>query len=194
MYFHHFDTVNWWNAIVSIVSVLIIALTPRFSKKIPGSLIAIIVVTIAVYLMKTYGGITCIDTIGDRFTIQSQLPDAVVPKLDWEAIKNLFPVAITIAVLGAIESLLSAAVADGVIGDRHDSNTELIAQGAANIIAPLFGGIPATGAIARTMTNINNGGKSPVAGIIHAVILLLILLFLMPLAQYIRWPVWQVYW
>jgi len=185
IYFRHFDTVNWWNAIVSIVSVLIIALTPRFSKKIPGSLIAIIVVTIAVYLMKTYGGITCIDTIGDRFTIQSQLPDAVVPKLDWEAIKNLFPVAITIAVLGAIESLLSAAVADGVIGDRHDSNTELIAQGAANIIAPLFGGIPATGAIARTMTNINNGGKSPVAGIIHAVILLLILLFLMPLAQYI---------
>ena len=182
MYFHHFDTVNWWNAIVSIVSVLIIALTPRFSKKIPGSLIAIIVVTIAVYLMKTYGGITCIDTIGDRFTIQSQLPDAVVPELNWEAIKNLFPVAITIAVLGAIESLLSAAVADG---DRHDSNTELIAQGAANIIAPLFGGIPATGAIARTMTNINNGGKSPVAGIIHAVILLLILLFLMPLAQYI---------
>ena len=108
-----------------------------------------------------------------------------MPELNWEAIKNLFPVAITIAVLGAIESLLSAAVADGVIGDRHDSNTELIAQGAANIIAPLFGGIPATGAIARTMTNINNGGKSPVAGIIHAVILLLILLFLMPLAQYI---------
>lgn len=129
MYFRHFDTVNWWNAIVSIVSVLIIALTPRFSKKIPGSLIAIIVVTIAVYLMKTYGGITCIDTIGDRFTIQSQPPDAVVPELNWEAIKNLFPVAITIAVLGAIESLLSAAVADGVIGDRHDSNTELIAQG-----------------------------------------------------------------
>ena len=128
IYFRHFDTVNWWNAIVSIVSVLIIALTPRFSKKIPGSLIAIIVVTIAVYLMKTYGGITCIDTIGDRFTIQSQLPDAVVPELNWEAIKNLFPVAITIAVLGAIESLLSAAVADGVIGDRHDSNTELIAQ------------------------------------------------------------------
>ena len=182
IYFRHFDTVNWWNAIVSVVSVFIIAITPKFSKKIPGSLISIIVVTIAVYLMKTYGGITCIDTIGDRFTIQSQLPDAVVPELNWEAIKNLFPVAITIAVLGAIESLLSA---DGVIGDRHDSNTELIAQGAANIIAPLFGGIPATGAIARTMTNINNGGKSPVAGIIHAVVLLLILLFLMPLAQYI---------
>ena len=126
-----------------------------------------------------------IQTIGDRFTIKSELPDAVVPALDWEAIRELFPVAITIAVLGAIESLLSATVADGVIGDRHDSNTELIAQGAANIIAPLFGGIPATGAIARTMTNINNGGKTPIAGIIHAVVLLLILLFLMPLAQYI---------
>ena len=183
IYFRHFDTVNWWNTIV--ISVVIIAITPKFSKKVPGSLIAIIVVTIAVYLMKVYGGIDCIDTIGDRFTINSELPDAVVPSLNWEAIKNLFPVAITIAVLGAIESLLSATVADGVIGDRHDSNTELIAQGAANIITPLFGGIPATGAIARTMTNINNGGKTPVAGIIHAVVLLLILLFLMPLAQYI---------
>ena len=185
LYFKHFDTVNWWNAIVSFVSVFIIAITPKFSKKIPGSLVAIVLVTIVVYLMKMYGGITCIDTIGDRFTIQSQLPDAVVPELNWEAIKNLFPVAITIAVLGAIESLLSAAVADGVIGDRHDSNTELIAQGVANVVAPIFGGIPATGAIARTMTNINNGGKTPVAGIIHAVVLLLILLLLMPLAQYI---------
>ena len=185
LYFKHFDTVNWWNAIVSFVSVFIIAITPKFSKKVPGSLVAIVFVTLAVYLMKTYGGITCIDTIGDRFTIQSQLPDAVVPELNWEAIKNLFPVAITIAVLGAIESLLSAAVADGVIGDRHDSNTELIAQGVANVVAPIFGGIPATGAIARTMTNINNGGKTPVAGMIHAVVLLLILLLLMPLAQYI---------
>ncbi|MDL2211200.1 STAS domain-containing protein, partial [Bacteroides sp. OttesenSCG-928-M17] len=117
--------------------------------------------------------------------IQSQLPEAEIPVINWEAIKDLFPVAITIAVLGAIESLLSATVADGMIGDKHDSNTELIAQGAANIITPLFGGIPATGAIARTMTNINNGGKTPVAGMIHAVVLLLILLFLMPLAQYI---------
>lgn len=184
-YFNHFDTVNWWNTIISVISVAVIAVTPRFTKKIPGSLIAIIVITITVYLMKVYGGVTSIDTIGDRFTIQSELPEAVVPNLNWEAIKNLFPVVITIAVLGAIESLLSATVADGVTGDRHDSNTELIAQGAANIITPLFGGIPATGAIARTMTNINNGGKTPVAGIIHAIVLLLILLFLMPLAQYI---------
>jgi SulP family sulfate permease len=185
LYFHHFDTVNWWNVVVSVISIFIIAITPKFSKKIPGSLIAIILVTVGVYLLKMYGGITCIDTIGDRFSIKAQLPEAAVPALDWEAIKNLFPVAITIAVLGAIESLLSATVADGVIGDRHDSNTELIAQGIANFVSPIFGGIPATGAIARTMTNINNGGKSPVAGIVHAVVLLLILLFLMPLAQYI---------
>ena len=185
IYFRHFDTINWWNTIVSIVSIFIIAITPRFSKKIPGSLIAIIVVTVAVWLMKVYGGIDCIDTIGDRFSIRAELPDAVMPALDWEAIKNLFPVAITIAVLGAIESLLSATVADGVIGDKHDSNTELIAQGVANMATPLFGGIPATGAIARTMANINNGGKTPVAGMVHAVVLLLILLFLMPLAQYI---------
>lgn len=185
LYFHHFDTVNWWNVIVSVVSIFIIAITPKFSKKIPGSLVAIVLVTVAVYFLKMYGGIQCIDTIGDRFSIKAQLPEAAVPSLDWEAIKNLFPVAITIAVLGAIESLLSAAVADGVIGDRHDSNTELIAQGIANFVSPIFGGIPATGAIARTMTNINNGGKSPVAGIVHAIVLLLILLFLMPLAQYI---------
>ncbi len=185
LYFHHFDSVNWWNALVSVVSIVIIALTPKFSKKIPGSLVAIILVTVAVWLMKMYGGITCIDTIGDRFSIQAQLPDANVPTLDWEAIKNLFPVAITIAVLGAIESLLSATVADGMIGDRHDSNTELVAQGIANVVSPIFGGIPATGAIARTMTNINNGGKTPVAGIVHAVVLLLILIFLMPLAKFI---------
>lgn len=185
LYFNHFDTINWWNMIVSLISIFIIAITPKFSKKIPGSLVAIILVTVGVYLMKMYGGITCIDTIGDRFSIQAQLPEASVPSLNWEAIKNLFPVAITIAVLGAIESLLSAAVADGVIDDRHDSNTELIAQGVANLATPLFGGIPATGAIARTMTNINNGGRSPIAGIIHAIVLLLILLFLMPLAQYI---------
>ena len=185
LYVRHFDTVNWWNALVSVVSVLIIALTPKFSKKIPGSLVAIVLVTVGVYFLKIYEGVDCIDTIGDRFSIKSQLPEATVPSLDWEAIKNLFPVAITIAVLGAIESLLSATVADGVIGDRHDSNTELVAQGIANIASPIFGGIPATGAIARTMTNINNGGRSPIAGIVHAVVLLLILLFLMPLAQYI---------
>lgn len=185
LYFRHFDTINWWNTIVSIISILIIVFSGRIVKKIPGSLIAIILVTVVVYLLKTYAGIDCIDTIGDRFTIKSELPEAEVPVISWEVINGLIPAAITIAVLGAIESLLSATVADGMIGDKHDSNTELIAQGAANIITPLFGGIPATGAIARTMTNINNGGRTPVAGMIHAVVLLLILLLLMPLAQYI---------
>ena len=185
MYFNHFDTINWWNTIISIASIIIIAMTPKFSKKIPGSLIAIIAITLLVYVLKTYVGVDSIDTIGDRFSIKAQLPGAEVPTLNWEAMKGLLPAAITIAVLGAIESLLSATVADGVIGDKHDSNTELIAQGTANIITPLFGGIPATGAIARTMTNINNGGKTAVAGLIHAVVLFLILLFLMPLAQYI---------
>lgn len=113
LYFRHFGTVDWWNAAVSVLSVLIIALSPKFSKKIPGSLIAIVVVTVGVYFLKRYGGIEGIDTIGDRFTIRSSLPGAAVPELNWEAIKNLFPVAVTIAVLGAIESLLSATVADG---------------------------------------------------------------------------------
>ena len=185
IYFQNFGTIDLWATAVGVISVAIIALTPRFSKKIPGSLIAIVVMTLAVYLLKRYAGIDSVETIGDRFTINSQLPDAVIPALSWEGMKGLLPAAITIAVLGAIESLLSATVADGVTGDKHNSNQELVAQGIANVVTPLFGGIPATGAIARTMTNINNGGRTPVAGIIHAVVLLLIFLFLMPLAQYI---------
>ena len=185
LYFKHFNTVNWWNFIVSVTSVIIITVTPKISKKIPGSLVAIILVTIGVWCLKSFFDIDSIDTIGDRFSINSQLPKAEMPALDWEAIKNLFPVAVTIAALGAIESLLSATVADGMISDHHNSNTELIALGVANMVTPIFGGIPATGAIARTMTNINNGGRTPVAGMIHAVVLLLILLFLMPLARFI---------
>lgn len=185
LYFRHFDTVNWWNTLVAVLSIVLIALTPKLMRRIPSSLVAIVVMTAAVWALRRYAGIDSIDTIGDRFTIRSELPAAALPALDWEAVRSLFPVAVTIALLGAIESLLSATVADGVIEDRHDSNTELIAQGAANLLTPLFGGIPATGAIARTMTNINNGGRTPVAGIVHAVVLLLILLLLMPLAQYI---------
>lgn len=185
LYFKHFNTVNWWNFIVSVTSVIIIAVTPKISNKIPGSLVAIILVTIGVWCLKSFFGIDSVDTIGDRFSINSQLPKAEMPALNWEAIKDLFPVAVTIAALGAIESLLSATVADGMISDHHNSNTELIALGVANMVTPIFGGIPATGAIARTMTNINNGGRTPVAGMIHAVVLLLILLFLMPLARFI---------
>ena len=184
-------TIDWWSAAVGIGSVAVIALWPKVARvnnvlrKLPGSLIAIIVMTIAALLLKQYMGISSIETIGDRFSISNQLPGAQVPELSWDVIKGLVSPAITIAILGAIESLLSATVADGVIGDRHDSNTELIAQGMANLASPIFGGIPATGAIARTMTNINNGGRTPIAGIVHAAVLLLIFLFLMPLAQYI---------
>ena len=184
-YFQNLTHIDPWSAGVGLVSVAIIASAPKFSKRIPGSLIAIIVMTVVVLLLKQYAGVTSIETIGDRFSISSQLPDAVVPELSWETIKGLVAPALTIAILGAIESLLSATVADGVIGDHHNSNTELIGQGVANIVSPIFGGIPATGAIARTMTNINNGGRTPIAGIVHAVVLLLIFLFLMPLAQYL---------
>ena len=190
-YIGSFPTIDLWSAAVGVGSVAVIALWPKMArynrvlKKLPGSLIAIIVMTIAALLLKQYMGVTSVETIGDRFSISNQLPGAQVPELTWDVIKGLVAPAFTIAILGAIESLLSATVADGVIGDRQNSNTELIAQGFANLASPIFGGIPATGAIARTMTNINNGGRTPVAGIIHAAVLLLIFLFLMPLAQYI---------
>jgi SulP family sulfate permease len=191
VYFEHIKSFNLWNFVMAMLSILIIIFSPKWFKrvpglnKIPGSLYAIIFVTLIVLALKTWCGITGIDTIGDRFHIQAQLPSMEVPSISWSMVQNLMPIAFTIAILGAIESLLSAAVADGVIGDRHNSNTELIAQGVANMVTPLFGGIPATGAIARTMTNINNGGRTPVAGIVHAVVLLLILLVLMPYAEYI---------
>ena len=190
-YFQNLNTFNPWNFVVALGSLLIIIFSPMALKrvpvlnKIPGSLYGILLGTAAVLILKNQFGIQGIDTIGDRFHIQAQLPEMVVPTITFDLIKTLMPVAFTIAILGAIESLLSATVADGVISDKHDSNMELVAQGVANLVTPIFGGIPATGAIARTMTNINNGGRTPVAGIIHAVVLLLILLVLMPFAEYI---------
>ena len=190
-YAKNISTFNLWNFIVAIGSLLVIIFSPMALKrvpvlnKIPGSLYGILVGTLAVLVLKGQFGMEGIDTIGDRFDIQAQLPDMVVPHFTFDTLQNLLPVAFTIAILGAIESLLSAAVADGAIGDRHDSNTELVAQGVANVVTPLFGGIPATGAIARTMTNINNGGRTPIAGIIHAIVLVLILLVLMPYAKFI---------
>jgi len=185
VYLQCFDTVNWMVLAVGAISVAIIFLTPKISKKIPGSLIAIVLMTVAAFLLKQYTGFTHIETIGDRFVINSQLPEMETIGINLETIRLLFPEAFTIAMLGAIESLLSATVADGVTGYKHNSNMELVAQGVTNIITPFFGGIPATGAIARTMTNINNGGKTPVAGIIHAFVLLLILLFLGDLTKHI---------
>ncbi len=185
VYFQHLNTINPYALAIGIVSIAIIALMPRLSRRVPGSLVAIVLMTVVSFLLRKYAGVTSIETIGDRFTINASLPRPEGLSFNMATINMLLPSAFTIAILGAIESLLSATVADGVTGDRHNSNTELMAQGAANIIVPLFGGIPVTGAIARTMTNINNGGRTPIAGIIHAVVLLLILLFLSPLTKHI---------
>ena len=184
VYAQHIDTINWWSLLVGLCSILIIVFMPKINRRIPGSLAAIILMTLATLGLKALG-IEGIETIGDRFSISSALPQPEVPKITWDSVRHLAQPAMVIAMLGAIESLLSAAVADGVIGDRHDSNQELVAQGIANMVSPLVGGIPATGAIARTMTNINNGGRTPVAGIAHAIVLAVIYLFLMPLVKYI---------
>lgn len=185
VYLQNFSTLDWVTTAVGLLSILIIALTPKFSKKVPGSLVAIIVMTIGVYFLNANTDMH-VTTIGDQFgEIKAAIPELTVPDITWENLKGLFPTAMVIAVLGAIESLLSATVADGVCGDHHNSNQELIGQGVANLCTPLFGGIPCTGAIARTMTNINNGGRTPVAGIVHAVVLLVIFMVLMPLAAFI---------
>lgn len=185
VYLQNFDKIDWGTVAVGIVSLLIIILTPKISKKLPGALIAIIVVTVAVYFLKDLLGIN-VETIGDRFgSMSNEIPEPHGFELSMATINQLMPSAFTIAVLCAIESLLSATVADGVTGSRTNSNTELIGQGIANIAVPFFGGIPVTGAIARTMTNITNGGRTPVAGIVHTIVLLLIFLFLMPLINYV---------
>ncbi len=184
-YATNISSLSYTSLIVGLASIGLIIFTPRVTKKIPGSLAAIVLMTLLVYLYRRFTGDTSIETIGDRFTIKAALPQPEGLSITFTTITELISPAFTIAVLGAIESLLSAAVADGVTGKRHDSNTELIAQGAANMVVPLFGGIPVTGAIARTMTNIKNGGQTPIAGIIHAVVLLLILLFLGPLTTHI---------
>lgn len=185
VYAECFNTINWYSFGMALVSLVIIFLWPKINKKIPGSLIVIILATLVNLLInKTLGWQT--DTIGSRYgAIPSSLPAPTLPAFNLNQIVDLFPTAISIAVLAAIESLLSAVVADGMIGSKHDSNTELIAQGIANIASPLFGGIPATGAIARTATNIKNGGRTPIAGIIHAITLLLIMLVLGRFVVYI---------
>ena len=191
-YADNFSNINWLALLIGAVSLFIIILTPKISKKIPGSLVAIVLVTLVVWGLKRFAGIDSIQTIGDLYELPSGIPAPKMPAVSlaegqsiFGLMQQLFPAAFTIAMLGAIESLLSAMVADGVIGDKHNSNTELIGQGIANMVVPFFGGIPATGAIARTMTNINNGGKTPVAGIVHALVLLLVLLLLGKLVGFI---------
>ncbi len=182
VYLRHFSTIDMTTAVVGLLSLAIIIITPKISKRIPGALTAIVVVTLLLWIAKEYFGVIGVQTIGDRFgIINTELPRPQMIGFDMKSINLLLPSAFTIAMLGAIESLLSATVADGVTGSRTNSNTELIGQGIANITVPLFGGIPVTGAIARTMANITNGGRTPVAGVVHALVLLITFLFAMPL-------------
>ena len=191
-YFENIGKTNWWALGIGLASILIIVFTPKISKKMPGSLLAIVIMTAFCWALERFAGIHPVTTIGDLYELPSGLPSFRIPSLGdqslWATIQALLPTAFTIAMLGAIESLLSAMVADGVISSRHNSNTELMAQGVANIVVPFFGGIPATGAIARTMANINNGGRTPIAGIVHTVVLLLVLLLLGGLVGAIPMP------
>ncbi|MGP1603460.1 MAG: SulP family inorganic anion transporter [Treponema sp.] len=185
VYAGNFSAVNFYSLAIAVISLAVIFLWPKITKKIPGSLIVILLASIVnIILERTLGWHT--ETIGSRYvSIPASLPLPSMPEISPSAITRLFPTAVSISMLAAIESLLSASVADGMTGTKHDSNTELIAQGIANILSPIFGGIPATGAVARTATNIKNGGKTPVAGIIHSVTLLLIMLALGKFVLYI---------
>ena len=178
------STVNFTSVLVGVIALAILIVWPKISKKIPGSLIAVIVGVIVVKFFNLE-----VNTIGDLYQISGQPPKFALPGFSFGMMRQLLPSAFTIAVLAGIESLLSCVVSDNMIKDRHNSNTELIAQGVGNIFSGLFGGIPATGAIARTAANVKNGGRTPVAGIIHALVLLLVLVVLMPYAAWIPMPV-----
>lgn len=181
---HSITTVNWQALLMGVVALAILIVWPKISKKIPGSLIAVVVGVVVVKVFDLN-----VNTVGDLYTISRDLPKFALPEFSFDAVKQLIPSAFTIAILAGIESLLSCVVSDGMINDKHNSNTELIAQGVGNICSGLFGGIPATGAIARTAANVKNGGRTPVAGIVHAAVLLLVLVVLMPYAAWIPMPV-----
>src|SRR3546814_91059 len=184
VYGSHFIHLNWIAFAIGIGTIVIALVFPRINKKISGSIVAILLSTAVVYYFNLP-----VETIETRFgAIPNSISPPVIPAMDFGTLKSLIQPAIAIALLGAIESLLSAVVADGMIGGRHRSNMELVAQGAANVFSGLFGGIPATGAIARTATNIKNGGRTPVAGIVHALMLLLIMLLFAPVAKLIPLP------
>lgn len=181
-YISSFDTFTISSVVISTATILIIIFAPRLSRKLPGSLIAIVSVTAVSYYLSQYANIGHIETIG---SFSGSLPKPTFIPMCFDTVRELLPYAATLAILGSIESLLSAIVSDGVTGDTHNSNTELIAQGVANVVSPLFGGMPVTGAVARTMTNINNGGTTPISGIVHSIALLLVMLFLGSLTQHI---------
>lgn len=182
--FEHISTFNPWALVVGLLGLAILIFWPKLSKKIPGSLIAVIVGALVCLIP-----VVSVNTIGSLYTISSALPTFSFPEITWERILALLPNAFTIALLAGIESLLSCVVSDKMVNDKHNSNTELIALGASNIMVGMFGGIPATGAIARTAANVKNGGKSPLSGMVHALVLLLVLVVLMPLASFIPMPI-----
>ncbi|MBR2043114.1 MAG: sodium-independent anion transporter [Clostridia bacterium] len=186
---HHISSFRWEALLIGVISLLVLIFYPKLEKKIPPSLIAVIIGALLVGLVPLFSA--GVSTIGDLYTIPSGLPKVDFGGMDFSLEKTIavLPNAVTIALLAGVESLLSCVVADGMINDKHNSNSELVAQGVANIASVLFGGIPATGAIARTAANIKNGGKTPVAGMVHSVVLLLVLLFLMPYAELIPMPV-----
>lgn len=181
--FTFISTINWQAVLVGVVCLIILIVMPYISKRIPGSLVAVIV---SILMVK--GLQMDVNTIGDLYTISNKLPVPHLPQFSFSMVREVFSDAFTIAILAAIESLLSCVVADSMVNSRHRSNMELIAQGAGNITSALFGGIPATGAIARTAANIKNGGRTPIAGMVHSVTLLLILVVLMPYAALIPMP------
>lgn len=180
-YISHMNTTNLYTLAIGLLALIILIFWPKINKKIPGSLIALIVTTLVVFIFNLP-----VATIGSQFgKISSNIPIPHIPNLNLNTLKALIGPAFTIALLGGIESLLSAVISDGMIGDKHNSNAELIAQGLANMGSSLFGGIPATGAIARTAANVKNGGRTPISGIVHSITLLLIMLVFMPLAKFI---------
>ncbi len=182
------STINWYSFIIALVCLVILFVWPKITRKVPGSLVVILLATVVNLVVMHFckdSQFFCTDLIGDRYKIPSSLPKPALPDFHLSTVRTVFPTACSIAILAAIESLLSAVVADGMIGSKHDSNNELIGQGIANIVSPLFGGLPATGAIARTATNINNGGRTPVAGMVHAVVLFLIVVFFGKYVEYI---------
>ena len=193
VYAQSLKTIDVYSTVMAIVCLVIIFMWPKVTKKIPGSLVVIVLATIVSIILANVAGLKC-DTIGQfvdgrkHYSIPTTLPSPKLPDFSLATLKTVLPTAVSIAVLAAIESLLSAVVADGMIGTKHDSNNELIGQGIANILSPLFGGLPATGAIARTATNINNGGRTPVAGMVHAVVLLLIMIFFGKYVEYVPMP------
>lgn len=188
VYASSLKTMNFYSFGMALICLVIIFLWPKVTKKIPGSLVVIILATLVNVLVSHFTNGSSFwhaDIIKDRYSIPTGLPKPVLPDFSLTTIKTVFPTACSVAILAAIESLLSAVVADGMLGTKHDSNNELIGQGIANIASPLFGGLPATGAIARTATNINNGGRTPIAGIIHAIVLLLIMVLFGKYVEYI---------